>query len=85
MTDRVRLSKHRALYVGTVNNSFGVPNAEKSVLWSSFEDDNQLYFRKDGSYPVTCNMCVNIVRVLQKPSIINIGRLILGQIFSKRA
>ena len=70
--------------IGTVNNSFGVPNAEKSILWSSFEDNNQLYFRKDGSYPVTYNMCVDIVRVLQKPSIINIGRLILGQIFSKR-
>ena len=68
--------------IGVVNNTLGVPQAEKSVIWSPFEDQNQLYFGKDGSYPVTYNTCANIVRVLKKPSIINVGRLILGQIFS---
>lgn len=69
--------------IGVVNNSLGVPHVEKSVLWSPFEDDNQLYFREDGSSPVTYKMCVDVVRVLKKPSLLNIGRLIWGQVFSR--
>lgn len=67
--------------IGIVNNVYRVPKPEKSVLYCGFEDTNHLTLGFDGRWPFGYTLSRDLVAVLQKPSLANIGKLIWGQTF----